>query len=133
MGLALVSSEMILLLIGLDVREEERILCSQTEESIIWLESAAMWRSKLSADLATLGYSINKLDACVFNRTEKDHSQTTLLLHVDDMKTICNNELNVDQVIEEIEIIYPGLTKQRGQIINYLGMIFFCSVEYTCI
>ena len=30
-------------------------------------ESAAMWHSKLSADLATIGYKINKLDTCVFN------------------------------------------------------------------
>ena len=35
------------------------------------------------------------------------------------MKTICDNDLNVDQVIE---VIYPGLSKQRGKIINYLGI-----------
>ena len=81
-----------------------------------------MCHSKLSAELATLGQTINKLDSCVFNRTERDHSQTTLLLHVDDMKIIYNNELNVDQVIEIIENIYLGLTKQRVRIINYLGM-----------
>ena len=87
-----------------------------------------MWHRKLSADLATLGYIIYKLDACVFNRTEKDHTQTTLLLHVDDMKIICDNELNVNQAIGEIEITYPGLTKQRGRTINYLGMTFDYSV-----
>ena len=43
------------------------------------------------------------------------------------MKIICDNELNVDQAIDEIEIIYPGLTKQRGRNINYLGMTF----DYT--
>ena len=86
------------------------------------VETAAMCHSKLSAELATLGQTINKLDSCVFNRTERDHSQTTLLLHVDDMKIIYNNELNVNQVIEIIENIYLGLTKQRVRIINYLGM-----------
>ena len=44
------------------------------------------------------------------------------------MKIICNNELNVDQAIEEIESIYPGFTKQRDRIINYLGMTFDYSV-----
>ena len=62
---------------------------------------------------------------CVFNRLEKDHTQTTLLLHVDDMKIMSSSE--IIQVIDEIEAIYPNLTKQRGRIINYLGMTF----DYT--
>ena len=45
-------------------------------------------------------------------------------LHVDDMKITSNSEFNIDQVIAEIEILYPGLTKQRGRIINYIGMTF---------
>ena len=44
---------------------------------------------------------------CVFNRIEKDNTQTTLILHVDDMKITSNNESNIDQVKAEIEILYP--------------------------
>ena len=83
-----------------------------------------MWYAKLSTDLKMLGYITNKLDICVFNRTESDNSQTTLMLHVDDMKITCATELIIDQVIKEIEQLYPGLSKQRGKIINYLGMNF---------
>ena len=93
------------------------------------VESAAMWYTKLSTDLASLGYTKNKLDMCVFNRIEKDNSQTTLMLHVDDMKITSKNEFIIDQVIEEIEALYPGLSKQRGRIINYLGMTFDYSIS----
>ena len=89
------------------------------------VESAAMWYNKLSNDLTSLGYKKNRLDICVFNRIENDNSKTTLILHVDDMKISCKTELLITQVIKEIEaILYPGLTKQRGRIINYLGMSF---------
>ena len=91
-----------------------------------------MWYNRLSTDLEYLGYKKNKLDMCVFNRIEKDNTQTTLILHVDDMKITSNNESNIDQVIAEIEILYPGLTKQRGRIINYIGMTFDYSM-HNCV
>ena len=53
--------------------------------------SAAMWYNRLSTDLESLGYKKNKPDMCVFNRIEKDNSQTTLILHVDDMKITSNS------------------------------------------
>ena len=62
-----------------------------------------MWYAKLSNEIKILGYITNKLDVCVFNRTESDNSQTTLMLHVDDMKITCATELIIDQVIKEIE------------------------------
>ena len=33
----------------------------------------------------------NKLDMCVFNRIEKDNTQTTLILHDDDVKITGNS------------------------------------------
>jgi hypothetical protein len=88
------------------------------------VESARLWYDKLSGDLIKLGYVTNKADMCIFNRREADYSQTTLCLHVDDMKITCVNEIKLDQVINEIEKIYPGLSKQRGRVINYIGMTF---------
>lgn len=35
------------------------------------------------------------------------------MLHVDHMKIISSSELIIDQDIEEIETIHPGLTKQK--------------------
>ena len=84
-----------------------------------------MWYKKISSDLLSLGCKPNMFD---FKRLEKDHTQTTLLLHVDDMKIISSSEIIINQVINEIEAIYPNLTKQRGRIINYLGMTFDDSI-----
>ena len=79
---------------------------------------------KLSSDLLLLGYKSNKLAMRVLHRLEKDHNQTTLLLHVDDMKVISSSEIIIDQVINEIEAIHPNLTEQ----INCLGMTFDYSI-----
>ena len=65
---------------------------------------------------------------CGFNRLEKDHTQTTLLLHVDDMKIISSSERIINQVIDEIVAIYSNLTKQRERIINYLRVTFDYSI-----
>ena len=71
-----------------------------------------------------LGYTANAYDMCVFNRTENTKSQTTLIIHVDDMMISCCSDRYVDMVIDEIEMLYPGLTKHRGKILNYIGMTF---------
>ena len=31
---------------------------------------------------------------------------------------------HIDKVIDEIETLYPGLTKHRGKVLNYIGMTF---------
>ena len=71
-----------------------------------------------------LNYTANEYDICVFNRTELDNTQTSLVIHVDDMLITALHESRVDDVIQQIEIIYPGLTKHRGKVLNYIGMTF---------
>ncbi len=88
------------------------------------VESAKLWYDKISHDLSVLGYTANAYDMCVFNRTENNKSQTTLIIHVDDMMISCCDDKYVDMVIYEIEKLYPGLTKHRGKILNYKGMTF---------
>ena len=61
---------------------------------------------------------------CVFNRIEDNKSQTTLIIHVDDMMISCCNDKYVDMIICEIEKLYPGLTKYPGKVLNYIGMTF---------
>ena len=46
------------------------------------VESAAMWYNRLSTDLESLGYKKNKLDIYVFNKIEKDNTQTILILRL---------------------------------------------------
>ena len=49
------------------------------------VESAKLWYDKLSSDLIKLNYTANEYDIYVFNRTEVDNTQTSLVIHVDDM------------------------------------------------
>ena len=49
------------------------------------VESAKLWYDKLSSDLTKFNYIANEYDICVFNRTEPDNTQTSLVIHVDDM------------------------------------------------
>jgi hypothetical protein len=88
------------------------------------VESAKLWYDKLSADLTKLGYKRNNTDICVFNRTESNNKQTTLVIHVDDMMITTSDDKNLDKIITEIENLYPGLTKNRGKVLNYIGMTF---------
>ena len=88
------------------------------------VESAKLWYDKLSGDLIKFNYTPNKYDICVFNRTETDNTQSSLVIHVDDMIITASSEAHVDAIITEIETIYPGLTKHRGRVLNYIGMTF---------
>jgi hypothetical protein len=87
------------------------------------VESAKLWYNKVSNDLIKLEYTINEYDNCVFNRIEPNGSQTTLVIHVDDMMSSYDDKY-IDRVINEIEQWYPGLTKTRGKVFSYIGMSF---------
>jgi hypothetical protein len=74
--------------------------------------------------LIKLEYNIDKADVCVFNRIEINKKQTTLVIHVDDMMITSTDDKHIDKIINEIEQKYPGLTKIRGKVLNYIGMTF---------
>ena len=88
------------------------------------VESAKLWYENTSHDLSNLGFTANSYDMCVFNRIEKNTKQTTLIIHVDNMMITTCDETHIDTVINEIENLYPGLTKYRGKLLNYIGMTF---------
>ena len=71
-----------------------------------------------------LNYIANEYDICVFNRTESDNTQTSLVIHVDDMIITASPESRVDDVIKQIEIVFPGLIKHRVKVLNYMSMTF---------
>ena len=88
-----------------------------------------MWYDKLSSDLIKFNYIANEYDICVFNRNESDNSQTSLVIHVENMIITASNEFRIDDVIKQTETVYPGLTKHRGKVLNYIGMTFDFSKE----
>ena len=78
------------------------------------VESAAMWHSKLSADLATLGYSINKLDACVTEQKKFIHKLLSLqgtkvvLLSSESIPCLCHNNGFYDTNVTEKRLNCAG-------------------------
>jgi ATP-dependent protease HslVU (ClpYQ) peptidase subunit len=88
------------------------------------VESARMWYDHISTAISNLGYVKNRHDMCVFNRIEKDQSQSTLLFHVDDVFITATSENHIDTIIAEIQQLYPNLSVHRGSILNYIGMVF---------
>jgi hypothetical protein len=97
------------------------------------VQSARLWYKKLSGDLMKLGYAVNPQDPCVFNRTEQDGEQTTLVLHVDDVFISAGSESRIDNIIAELTTIYKeGLSVQRGRKLNYLGMTFDFTQRGKC-
>jgi hypothetical protein len=96
------------------------------------VESARMWYEKLSNDLMKMRYIKNPNDMCVFNRIEADGSQSTLVVHVDDVLITAKTDFIIDGIIKELEISYNKLSIQRGEVINYIGMVFDFRVTGRC-
>ena len=67
-------------------------------------------------------YIVDEYENCVFNRIDSDNTQTSLVIHVDDMVITASSESRVDDVIKQIVTAYPGLAKHRGKDLNYIGM-----------
>ena len=88
------------------------------------VESSKLWYDKISGDMGKLGFTLNPYDICVFNHIEACGSQTTCVIHVDDMTITCKDQKHLDMLIDSIELTYPGLTKYKDKVLNYLGMTF---------
>ena len=96
------------------------------------IESARLWYDTLRNDLEQIGFIRNPHDMCVFNRTEHDNTQTTIVVHVDDLLISGKSEKHLDKVIDDIQCIYKSLSIQRGRVHNYIGMVFDFSDVGKC-
>ena len=96
------------------------------------VESARLWYDKLTSQLIELNYKVNEEDICVFNRIEYDGSQSTMIIHVDDIMLTAKSEENITGILNELQKLYPKLEIERGRIINYLGMQFDFSMDLKC-
>lgn len=96
------------------------------------IQSARLWYQMLAKDLHALGYKENEQDMCVFNRIESDGTQSTLVLHVDDMMITASTEEHVNMIIQQISEKYNNLSVHRGTKLDYLGMTFDFSDKGKC-
>ena len=88
------------------------------------ITASKIWYDKLSGKLKELGYMFNRYDMCVFNKRMEDGSQTTVLIHVDDIFLSCSTDEILDRCIKEIENEFGEVTVHKGNVLNYLGMVF---------
>ena len=99
------------------------------------IQSAKAWFDKLTSDLKGLGFIPNKTDPCVFNRTEADGQQSTIVAHVDDLLITGANDAALDNIIQQLDNLYSSndgkITIQRGRRIEYIGMIFNFNDDQT--
>ena len=86
------------------------------------VQSSKLWYDRITCFLLSIGFSINPLDQCVFNRISAfDGSQCTIGLHVDDGLVTCVNE-------DELKLLEKQLSAEfeieilMGPAIKYLGM-----------
>ena len=89
------------------------------------LRAARLFWQKLSKQLIDVwGFTPNKYDNCVVNKTIDGH-QMTVVWHVDDLKVSHVDSKEVDKFIEQMEQTFgmdAPLTVSRGKVHDYLGM-----------
>ena len=98
------------------------------------VESAMLWYNNLRSTLLGLGYVENPHDICVFNKTDKDGTQCTLVLHVDDLLMTSKKSSMIEATVEGLQSRYQNTTVHRGKVHSYLGMTFdFSKKGEVCI
>lgn len=87
-------------------------------------ESALLWYELLCERLRSIGFKQNRYDRCVFNRYEKDGTQCSLCVHVDDFMITAKDEDHLEHVLNDMTNSFGDITVTRGRKHNYLGMVF---------
>ena len=89
------------------------------------LKAALLFWKKLSSTLQEWGFKANPYDWCIMNKT-MNGKQCTILWHVDDLKISHIDPDMVTRVIQQLESTFgteAPLTKTRGKVHDYLGMV----------
>ena len=92
------------------------------------VEAAALWYNDLRGTLESDGFSENPYDVCVFNKQCSDGSQTTIVLHVDDLLVSNKHEYNLSAFYNHLKSNYKETRIVRGKVLDYVGMSFDFSV-----
>ena len=85
------------------------------------IESALLWYTLFTEVLQKEGFVLNPYDSCVANKVIND-KQCTVGWYVDDNILSHVETTVVDKVLATIEGYFPGLSIERGNKLNFLGM-----------
>jgi Reverse transcriptase (RNA-dependent DNA polymerase). len=86
------------------------------------VQSAALWYDVLTKFLMKLGFKKNGKDNCVMHKRTKDGKLFIIVLYVDDILMLCEDDGEIDWLIDELRGEYKEVSVERGDEISYLGM-----------
>jgi len=88
------------------------------------VQSARLWYNTLTENLSELGYTANRYDKCVWNKQNDQGEKCTICIHVDDIFMTASTDAYLETVVDELRGRFAELSVNRGNIHNYLGIIF---------
>ena len=129
------TGEMVSMLLNIDNDMYNEYVVIEKGEKVMYMEllkalygtlrAARLFWQKLSKQLIDVwGFTPNKYDDCVVNKTINGH-QMTVVWHVDDLKVSHIDSKEVDKFIEQMEQTFSmdaPLTVSCGKVHDYLGM-----------
>jgi hypothetical protein len=134
------TGKMVELLLEIDRELYEPYLVRERGEIIMYVEllmalygtmrAARLFWERLSRQLVDWGFTPNPYDSCVVNKMV-DVEQLTVAWHVDDLKILHVSAKVVDDFIADLDSEFgkeTPLSKSRGKVHNYLGMMLDFSV-----
>jgi len=87
------------------------------------VEASRLWYKHLTGNLKSFGFVENGYDPCVLNKEEKGGSQTSIVLHVDDILGTGKIE-NLRALKKYLESVYDKISSGEGKLLDYVGMSF---------
>jgi len=96
------------------------------------IESAKLWYNHLKATLIKLGYTVNPVDICVFNRVSDSGAQSTVCFHVDDGFASCESLEDLKLLEKQLRKEFKHVEIHHGKVHEYLGMKLDFTEKYIC-
>ncbi len=90
------------------------------------IQSALLFNKHVPNVLVNIGYTCNRYDTCVLNKTVDD-KQITVAIYVDDLKVSSVDKGLIEELIGELKRVYNNISVNKDTIVQYLGMLF----DYT--
>ena len=136
------TGEMVNMLLHIDYNKYKDYVVTERGDKVMYMEllkalygtlcAACLFWEKLSKQLIdTWGFTPNKYDDCVVNKTINGH-QMTVVWHVDNLKVSHVDRKEVDKFIKQMEEEFGAdepLSVSRGKVHDYLGMNLDFRVE----
>ena len=136
------TGEMVNMLLHIDYDKYKDYIVTERNDKVLYMEllkalygtlrAACLFWEKLSKQLIDVwGFTTNKYDDCVVNKTINGH-RMTVVWHVDDLKVSHVDKKEVGKFIKQMEEEYgtdAPLSISRGKVHDYLGMNLDIHVE----